>query len=122
GRAGLHAEPRGFAHRPTADSQWDVLVEAKRALPRFERRPAGLRDYAGRSPQGSRLPHLLRRQVAPGTPAAILADATWLRAVLRPAIQQRHAETGVAVDVGREDHRNRAGPAAAHAALHDRSR
>ena len=121
-RAGVHAEPGGPADRPFADSQRDVLEQARGAVSRLERGPARQRDDARRSPQGPWLPHLLHRQVALGAPAGVPADAARLRAVLRPAVQQRHAQAAAAADVGREDHRDRAGPAKVDPAIHHRGR
>ena len=50
------------------------------------------RDHDRRAAQAARLRHRDHRQVAPGAPAAVPADASGVRLLVRPAVLARHAD------------------------------
>ena len=86
-RARLHAVARAADDRPLRDSH---RAGRRRAVPGLDRRPSAERGHDRRGPEAARLRDAGRRQVAPRPPAAVPADESGIRSVLRHPVLQRH--------------------------------
>ena len=142
----MFAESCGAAHRPAADPQRHVRCAKRygaKSLSRQRRAGAPSRgDHDRGSAEAEGLRHRHRRQMAPGTLAAVPADASGLRRLVRSAVLARHeddrrarqrlrdrgvlrSKAGILERAAREERRgDRAagGPSHADEALHGRGR